>query len=102
MTMQHHISRRDLMKIALLAGAAVPALGLVGKDAHAADPTPVDANDATAKAFAFVTDASKVDTGANPTFRPTQRCASCLQFQGKRTDEAAGCNIFAGRSVPAG
>jgi len=99
--MQPEISRRDLMKSAFLRGAALPALGLIGADALAADPTPLDANDPTAKALAFVTDASKVDTGANPGFKPGQRCASCVQYQGKQTDAAAGCKIFAGRSVPA-
>ncbi len=100
--MQHEISRRDLMKGALLASALVPALGLIGKNSQAAGLTPLDPNDPAAKALSFVTDASKVDASANPTFKAGQSCATCAQYQGKPTDATAGCNIFAGHSVPAG
>ena len=99
--MEHGISRRDLMKGAL-AGAVLPALGLIGKDARAADLTPLEESDPTAKALGFVTDASKVDASANPTFKAGQTCGGCSQYQGKPTDATAGCTIFAGRSVPAG
>ena len=57
---------------------------------------------ATAKALGFVTDAGKVDAAANPTYKPTQKCATCAQFQGKAGDASAACNIFAGKSVPSG
>ena len=100
--MNHGISRRDLMKSALVAGALAPALGLIAKSTWAADLTPLDPNDPTAKALGFVTDASKVDASANPTFKAGQHCAACAQFQGKPTDATAGCTIFAGHSVPAG
>ena len=99
--MRQRMSRRDLMKGAL-AGALVPVLGLIGKGARAADLTPLDPNDPAAKALGFVTDASKVDASANPTFKAGQHCASCAQFQGKPTDATAACTIFAGHSVPAG
>jgi hypothetical protein len=100
--MQSDISRRRLMKSVFLAGTALPALGWIGKTAHASEVTPLDPSDPVAKAFAFATDASKVDPAANPGFKPGQHCAICAQFQGKPTDAAAGCNIFAGHSVPAG
>jgi len=99
--MNRDISRRKLMKSVFLAGTAVPALGLIAKHAHAADATPLDPTDPIAKSFGFVVDASKVDPGTNPGFKPGQHCAICAQFQGKPTDASAGCNIFAGRSVPA-
>jgi hypothetical protein len=100
--MEHKISRRALMKRGLLAGALVPALVLTGKDSQAANLTPLDGNDPAAKALAFVTDASKVDAGSEPTFKTGQHCAACAQYQGKETDSTAGCTIFSGHSVPAG
>jgi hypothetical protein len=99
--MQHKISRRALVKSGLIAGALVPAIGLIGGAAAAAALPPLDPNDPTAKALGFVTDARKVDTGGNPTFKPNQKCSSCAQYQGKPGDASAGCNIFAGHSVPA-
>ncbi len=100
--MQHEISRRDLMKSVLVAGTMIPAFGLIARNARGADLTPLDANDPTAKAFGFVTDASKVDVTANPSFKAGQRCAACAQYQGKPNDATGGCSIFAGHSVPAG
>jgi High potential iron-sulfur protein len=100
--MQHEISRRQLMKSGLLAGALAPVVALVGTGARAAELTPLDPNDPLAKSLHFTTDGSKVNASANPTFKAGQRCATCAQFQGKPTDARAGCTIFAGHSVPAG
>ncbi len=98
--MQHRISRRALVKGGLIAGALVPAMGLIGNSAGAA-MTPLDPNDAQAKSLGFVTSGSKVNVSANPTFKPTQKCNNCVQWQGKASDPTAACNIFAGHSVPA-
>jgi hypothetical protein len=101
--MPHEISRRDWMKRALLASTLVPALGLIGRKSHAEGGlTPLDPKDPAAKSLGFVTDASKVDAKAFPTFKKGQRCGTCAQYQGKPTDPTAGCNIFAGHSVPTG
>ncbi len=100
--MQNKFSRRAIVKGGLIAGALVPALGLIGNSASAAALPPLDPNDPTAKALGFVTDATKVSAAANPTYKPTQKCGTCAQFQGKAGDKTAGCNIFAGHSVPAG
>ena len=97
-----NLTRRAIVKGGLMAGALVPAFGLMGNTARAAGLPPLDPNDATAKALGFVTDATKVSASANPTYKPNQKCATCAQFQGKPTDASAGCNIFAGHSVPAG
>jgi hypothetical protein len=94
------ISRRDIIKSGLIAGTLVPLAGL--GTAHAAALPALDPADPTAKALGFVTDASKVDAAANPTFKPAQKCGTCAQFQGKPGDASAACNIFAGKSVPAG
>jgi hypothetical protein len=100
--MQRKISRRAMVKGGLIAGALVPTIGLIGYTARAAGLTPLDPSDPTAKALGFVSDASKVSASDNPTYKPDQKCGTCAQFQGKSGDASAGCNIFAGHSVPVG
>jgi hypothetical protein len=100
--MQHKISRRAMVKSGLIAGALVPAIGLVGNSVLAADSlTPLDPNDPVAKSLSFTTDASKVSASANPTYKAGQKCGTCAQFQGGSA-ATGGCNIFAGHSVPSG
>ncbi len=99
--MQSKFSRRDIIKSGLIAGALVPIARLSTVQAAAALPA-LDPADPTAKALGFMPDATKVDTAANPTYKPTQKCGTCAQFQGKTGDASAACNIFAGKSVPAG
>ena len=100
--MPNKISRRDLVKSGLIAGAFIPAIGLVANTADAAALPALDPKDPTAQALGFTTDASKVDKASNPTFKPDQKCGTCAQFQGKPGDASGGCNIFAGKSVPSG
>lgn len=96
------ITRRSIVKSGLIAGSLGSAFGLVGNAFGAAALPALDPSDPTAKALGFVTDATKVDAGGNPTYKPTQKCSNCAQFQGKASDATAPCNIFAGHSVPAG
>ena len=100
--MQSKMTRRSIVKGGLIAGALVPAFGLIGNVAGAAALPLLDANDPTAKALGFVADSTKVNAAANPTFKPTQKCSTCAQFLGKPGDATGACNIFAGHSVPAG
>ena len=100
--MTNKFSRRDVVKGGLIAGALLPAMGLVAERAAAAALPPLDPKDPTAQALGFVTDASKVDKTANPTYNASQKCGTCAQFQGKPSDASAGCNIFSGKSVPSG
>jgi hypothetical protein len=100
--MQRKISRRALVKGGLIAGAFIPALGILADTAGAAGLPALDPKDPTAQALGFVTDATKVDAAANSTYKAGQKCSTCAQFQGKAGDATAGCNIFAGKSVPAG
>jgi hypothetical protein len=95
------ISRRAVVKGGLIAGAFLPAMGLV-VDAAAAGLPPLDPKDPTAVALGFITDATKVDAAANATYKPTQKCSNCAQYQGKAGEATAACNIFVGKSVPAG
>ncbi|HTV95648.1 MAG TPA: high-potential iron-sulfur protein [Steroidobacteraceae bacterium] len=100
--MQHKISRRAMVKSGLIAGALVPAIGLIGNAAYADTLTPLSPDDPTAKALSFTTDASKVSAAANPTYKPGQKCGTCAQYQGKPGAASGGCNIFVGHSVPVG
>ena len=100
--MQSKISRRAIVKGGLIAGAFIPAIGLLANASVAAALPPLDPKDPTAQALGFVADASKVDAKANATFKPNQKCGTCAQFLGKAGDAVGGCNIFAGKSVPAG
>jgi hypothetical protein len=99
--MQNKMSRRELVKGGLIATAFIPAISLLANSGSAAGLLALDPKDPTAQALGFVTDASKVDPAANATYKPTQKCSTCAQYQGKASDASAGCNIFAGKSVPA-
>ncbi len=93
------ISRRSLLKGALVGIAAVPAATLVTGTAQAAG-TPLAETDAQAKSLGYKADAGKVDPKANPTFKKGQHCANCIQFTGKAPADGP-CNIFAGKTVKA-
>jgi hypothetical protein len=82
----------------------LPALSAV-RFAHAAANTtppalvPLSGADPSAKALGYVEDSTKVDAKANPTHKPEQICATCVQFQGSSSDARAACNIYPGKSV---
>lgn len=97
--MKHIISRRAIVKTGLF---AVPVLGLAAREADAAALTPLDPSDPLAKSLGFMTDASKVDASANPTYKSGQKCSTCAQYQGKAGEATAACTIFAGHTVPQG
>ena len=48
---------------------------------------------------AFVEDATKVDTKANPNYKAGQICGNCLQAQVKAGEAYVPCNIFPGKLV---
>jgi hypothetical protein len=91
------LPRRALLKGALASLAAIPVVAAVTR-AEAAAPA-LDGNDPQAKALGYVADTTKVDAKANPTHKPEQKCANCVQFQGKAADAQAPCTIFAGKLV---
>lgn len=97
--MSKSLPRRTLLKAALLGSAALPlAVRMSEAQAAAAQPL-VDVNDPVAKSLGYVTDSAKVDKASNPTHAPTQKCANCVQFQGKATDKQGACNLFPGKDV---
>ncbi len=95
------ISRRAVVQAALVAGVLISTVDQMAA-AVGPDISPLDPNDPTAKALGFAIDTTEVDAGANPTHISSQKCGTCVQFQGKPGDNASGCNIFPGHSVPQG
>jgi hypothetical protein len=95
-------SRRTLFKLLSAGAVAVLAGGRVLTARAAAALVPLTPADPTAKALGYVDDSSKVDDSAHPTHKATQKCSTCVQYQGKAGDARGGCNIYAGKSVAAG
>ena len=75
---------------------AAPSAAL-GTLAHA--QAMVDEKDAQAAALGYVADAKRVDTKKYPKFVAGQNCTNCALYQGKPSDKAAGCPLFAGKQV---
>jgi len=101
---RHHatqISRRSIVKSGLIAGAILPVAGSYPRR-RGSGPAAAGPERPAAKALGFTNDASKVDTKTYPTFKSSQKCGNCAQYQGKASDATAACTIFAGKSVPQG
>lgn len=96
--MSRSLPRRTILKAALMGGAALPLMAKLTEAEAAAQPL-VDVNDAVAKSLGYATDTAKVDAKANPTHKATQKCANCIQFQGKVADKQGACNLFPGKDV---
>lgn len=97
------LSRRQLLGITVTAAA-----GLAAGAAVAATPQPaaaalphLDEKDPQAAALHYVHDAKMVDPKKNPTYKPGQHCANCLQLTGKAGDAWRPCNIFPKKLVAA-
>ncbi len=96
--MSKSLPRRTVLKAALMGSAALPLMAKLTEAEAAAQPL-VDVNDAVAKSLGYITDTTKVDAKANPTHKITQKCANCLQFQGKPADKQGACSLFPGKDV---
>ena len=59
----------------------------------------LDEKNPQAAALGYVADAKRVDAKKFPKFAAGQNCANCALYQGKATDKAAGCPLFAGKLV---
>ena len=94
------IQRRSFIKAMMAGAAAVPLALPPARRATAADAAPVlDVNDPTAKALAYVADASSVDVRNNPKYQPGQKCSNCSLWQGEPTDKLGGCELVLGQYV---
>jgi High potential iron-sulfur protein len=85
------IPRRVFM-MTLATGSAV----LVGA---ARAQTMVDDKDPQSVALGYVSDAKRADAKKFPKYAAGQLCSNCVLYQGKATDKAAGCPLFAGKQV---
>jgi hypothetical protein len=61
----------------------------------------VSETDPQAKALADVSDTTRVDPKKYPKHTKDQRCVNCQIYQGKPSDTAGGCPLFAGKRVAA-
>src|SRR5215475_7446681 len=89
-------SRRRLLKRMTLGVAVIPIAALPLRSAIAADLPLVAADDPTAKALKYVSDAGKA-----PDAKPGSKCANCKLFQGAAGSTEGGCLLFPGKSVTA-
>jgi hypothetical protein len=87
-------SRRRLLKRVTLGVALIPIAGLPLRGAVAADLPLVTADDPTAKALKYVSDASKA-----PDAKPGSKCANCQLYQGAGGSAQGGCLLFPGKAV---
>jgi hypothetical protein len=89
-------SRRRLLQRVSLGVALAPIAGASLTAAWAADLPMVSADDPTAKALQYVSDASKA-TGA----KPGSKCGNCKLYQGAADSAQGGCLLFPGKAVKA-
>jgi len=107
--MNRTMSRREALRnlalgagTLLVAGAAGAAATEAAKPAAAVGPLPhVTAADPTAMALAYHDSAAAVDATKFPTYKPDQKCTTCLQLTGKAGDPWRPCNLFPGKLVNA-
>ena len=87
-------TRRVFMMTLAATGAAFAPLAQ-------AQPKMVDEKEPQAVALGYVTDAARADAKKFPKYAAGQVCGNCSLYQGKATDPAAPCAIFAGKQVVA-
>lgn len=88
-------TRRRLLRNVALGMALIPIAG-ASLRAAAADAPLVTADDPTAKALKYVSDASKAADA-----KPGSNCANCKLYQGAQGTAQGGCLLFPGKSVKA-
>ena len=91
-------SRRRFLKIAAGTAAAAVVVGGMSRRARAAELPHLAVTDPTAKALAYVEDASK---STNPKHKAGDDCANCQFYQGAAKGFGP-CMLFPGKAVAAG
>lgn len=91
MTLPLPLPRRVFLMTLAASGAALA----TGAQAQAL----LDEKNAQAVALGYVADAKRVDIKKYPKFVVGQNCTNCALYQGKASDKAAGCPLFAGKQV---
>lgn len=91
-----HVTNRRTFILHSVAGTGALA---VAATVHAQAQPMVAETDPTATALGYKADATKVDKAKNPKYAAGQLCNNCALYQGKATDKAAACPLFAGKQV---
>ena len=94
--MNNTLPRRVFLITAAACGAA---LATAAQAQAPATPALVDEKNAQAVALGYVADAKRVDVKKFPKYATGQVCSNCALYQGKVTDKAANCPLFAGKQV---
>ncbi len=89
--MKSHLPRRVFLMTLAASGAALAT--------SARAQAMVDEKDPQAAALGYVADAKRVDPKKYPKYAAGQVCTNCALYQGKPTDKAAACPLFAGKQV---
>ena len=98
--MSEKILRRGFIRTTLLGIAAIPAAATLSRTARAEDDFPtLDENDTTAKAIAYVADATKVDAKAFPMYKPGQDCSNCKLYSSDKGAPKGVCELVLGQYV---
>jgi len=96
MTVPTSESRRRLLKRLTLGVALAPIAALPLREAWGADAPLVSADDPTAKALKYVSDASQSKDA-----KPGSKCATCQLYQGAAGSAQGPCLLFPGKAVKA-
>ena len=89
-------SRRQLLRNVALGTLLLPIAVAPFTTASAADLPLVAADDPTAKALKYTSDASK-----SADAKPGSKCATCALYQGAAGSAQGGCLLFPGKAVKA-
>ncbi len=92
-----HPTRRTFVLMTVAAGSS--ALAATRAAAQAAAAPMLSEADPQAVALGYKADATKVDKAKYPQHTAAQVCSGCNFYQGKPTDAAAPCTLFAGKQV---
>ena len=90
------VARRRLLRQVTIGVALLPVAALPVEVAVAADLPLVTADDPTAKALKYVSDASKA-----PAAKPGSKCANCTLYKGTAGSAQGPCLVFPGKAVNA-
>ena len=90
------VVRRRLLRQVTIGAALMPIAAMPVRVALAADLPLVTADDPTAKALKYVTDASKASAA-----KPGSKCANCNLYKGAAGSAQGNCLLFPGKAVKA-
>ena len=96
------LSRRQILSVALTAGAAGSMASLPFNRVQAAPALDkVTETDPVAGALGFVSDVSRLDPKAHPEYQKSANCSNCAWYEPVAGVPAGRCNYFPGKVVDA-